>query len=45
MQFCKRVHETCKSLSNVYTNMVDNNKTQMVLSHENIIASNGHIRL
>jgi len=30
--FCKRVHETCKRLPNVYTNIADNNKTLMILS-------------
>jgi len=35
LHFSKRVHETCKRLVNVYTNMAANNKTQMVLSHDN----------
>jgi len=32
MQFCKRVHETCKHLPNVYTNMADINKMLMILT-------------
>jgi len=31
-------------LVNVYTNMADNNKMQMVLSHDNIMVSNGRSR-